>query len=119
MPQSALKNQSQAYNLDMRSVFQFLLNNPPIQIEQFVCCGKTFKFNEPYRLTVKIDDDAIWHENKELDIIVSGRTVDELLQDFFEFTHATWEGLVNTDDKLSKSAEELKGRLMAAMLEVK
>lgn len=73
----------------------------------------TLVFNVPYAMTIQHDGEYFTHENTKLNLVVSGKTLNELADEFFEAFHFLWKGYALENDKsLSSDARKLKQTLL-------
>ena len=117
---AVLENASQAYNSGMlKPIFQVFSNNPKLPISSIEYDGVKLEFKKPYMLTVKVEGDYIEHEDKKLNMIVSGKTLDELVEAFFgDFVFIWREYALCDDSKLSGGAVKLKQHILSLAREI-
>ena len=115
MPQEVLANKREAYNKGMtKPIFQVLSQNPKLPISKIEYNGLKLEFIKPYIMTVKIDGKYLVHENMKLNMVIAEKSLDELIESFFDYFAFLWQGIVlEKEVKLHSSAEKLKEYLMS------
>lgn len=123
MAQAVLEKGKQAYNLEVKPIFQVISNSQkfPLPISRIEYDGIKLAFYKPYKMTVEFDDEfgCLKHRNAKLGIVISAYTLDELVAEFFEWFVSDWRGYAQADNsKLSECAIEQKHTLLSMAMEV-
>jgi len=120
MQTAVLNKQEQTYNLSMQSpVFQVFSQIPKLPILKLEYKDLKLEFIKPYPMTVKIESGYLVHENVKFNLIVRGKTIEELVEAFFNDMYFLWNDIVLEDESnLHTSAIKLKQYLLSIAKEV-
>jgi len=123
MAQVVLTQKSQAYNLDMKKpIFQVVaFDKPKLPVSRIEKEGMTLIFKEPYTLSVEYDNEynRIVHRNEKLNLVISGETLDEVVDKFFDSFCFIWDEYAKEiDNNLTAQAIEMKEYLLTLAKEV-
>ena len=119
MEQEVLADEQSAYNNDMvKPVLQVFALNPKLPIVKLEYNGLKLNFIKPYMMTVKVEGEYLVHENAKLNMVVYGKTLDELIESFFDDMCFLWRdyALAN-DSELAPCAIKLKQYLLSQVRE--
>jgi hypothetical protein len=76
--------------------------------------GKTLKFNEPIVADVSFADNIYSCQNREFDILTAAPKLRDCLKSFEEEIRFIWnEYAMESDDKLTEDAKELKNKMLS------
>ncbi|GMO57801.1 MAG: hypothetical protein Ta2D_03570 [Rickettsiales bacterium] len=91
----------------------------PIELSQFTINNKTLKFNTPISFTPKLNKtkDLMLVEDKQFDILVGAYNRDDLFEELKDYIFCIWEGYAKNEQKMDKSAQNLKQLLLKNIVE--
>ena len=103
----------------MKPIFQVISQELKLPISLIEYDGMKIMFYKPYSFAVRIENEMLIHENRDLSIFVGESSLDELVESFFDAFCYQWRDLARSDNsKLGKCAIEVKERLLAMAKEV-
>ncbi len=121
MRQAVLK-QSEVVNkkdAEMKPILQIFSQKPKLPVSYIKYNGIHLKFFKPYSMTIQIVDKRLVHENVKLNMIVSGKNLDELAKEFFDDFTFCWKNYaLAEDEKLAPDAKKAKQYLLSLAEEV-
>ncbi|MCL2211945.1 MAG: hypothetical protein FWB95_08495 [Treponema sp.] len=113
-------NDQDSYNNNVeKPVFQVFSQRPKLPVSRIEYKDLKLEFIKPYPMTIKAESGYLVHENMKMNLIVNGRTLEELVEEFFSCIYFLWHDIVLVDEsELHSSAIKLKQYLLSLAKEI-
>ena len=120
MGTAVLNNDYGAYNHDIeKPIFQVFSQKPKLPISRIEYKDLKLGFIKPYPMTIKAEEGYLVHENKKMNLVICGKTLEELVEEFFNSMYYLWHDIVLEEEcKLHSSAIKLKEYLLSLAREI-
>jgi len=120
MKTAVFNNDQDSYNNNVeKPVFQVFSQRPKLPVSRIEYKDLKLEFIKPYPMTIKAESGYLVHENMKMNLIVNGRTLEELVEEFFSCIYFLWHDIVLADEnELHSSAIKLKQYLLSLAKEI-
>ena len=120
METAVLNNDQDPYNFDIKKpIFQVFSQQPKLPVSRIEYNDLKLEFFKPYPLTIKIEDGYLVHENMKMNMIAFGKTMDELVEKFFDYFTFLWRDYASApDSELAPCAIKMKKYILSLAKEV-
>jgi len=120
METAVFNNNNDPHNHDMeKPVFQVFSQRPKLPVSRIEYKDLKLEFIKPYPMTIKAESGYLVHENMKMNLIVNGKTLEELVEEFFSSIYFLWRDIVLADDsELHSSAIKLKQYMLSLVREI-
>jgi len=119
METAVLNNDYDVYNDVEKPIFQIFSQKPKLPISRIEYKDLKLEFIKPYSMTIKAEGGYLVHESKKMNLVICGKTLEELVEEFFSSMYFLWHDIVLEEEcKLHSSAIKLKKYLLSLAREI-